>query len=205
MATYPCQRCQRSDGLDAVVPNEVWARITDGHLVNTEVEDGRWNILCLWCIDELCLEHGIATTATLHYAGRAVCGTSQSAADAEHVSRLVDQREAALAEVDRLRSAVREHHDQRGDDRCHLDDRKLYHAVLGEGVDPYASALPPDADMLESCRRYISQRRCPGPQGVLPLPGGMTIAQLTAEVDRLRAAAPGEAGDAPWNPDRGSL
>lgn len=89
--------------------------------------------------------------------------------------------------LDQIIAAVREHHNQRGDDRCHFDDLKLYRAVLGEGVDPYVGALPPDEDMEESCRRYIRQRRCPGPQGVLPLPGDMTIAQLSAEVERLQA------------------
>jgi hypothetical protein len=113
-----------------------------------------------------------------------------------HVARAL---RALLAEVASLRTAVREHHDQRGDDRCHLDDQKLYHAVLGEGADPYAGALPPDEDMLESCRRYIQQRRCPGPAGVAPLPGGMTIVQLSAEVDRLRAERLLAPGGALWN------
>jgi len=36
------------------------------------------------------------------------------------------------AENDRLRDAIKKHRDQRGDDRCWLDDRELY-AVLGDG------------------------------------------------------------------------
>lgn len=105
------------------------------------------------------------------------------------------ETEALLARIEELEAerdivvaAVREHHDQRGDDRCVMDDTRLYFKVLGEGADPYANALPPEADMLESCRRYIRQRRCPGPEGVLPLPGDMTIAQLTERVGRLTAA-----------------
>lgn len=97
---------------------------------------------------------------------------------------------ARIAELEtenaHIRAAVQSHHDQRGDNRCHLDDLKLYHDVLGEGVAPYVGALPPTLDMEESCRRYIRQRRCPGPEGVLPLPENMTIAQLTEEVERLR-------------------
>ncbi len=91
-------------------------------------------------------------------------------------------------ELDRLRTAIREHRDQRGDDRCWLDDQRLYHA-LGEGdPDPFdpVSALPPKADFLASCERFWIKRQCPGQEGRALLPDEMTIAELTAEVRRLR-------------------
>jgi hypothetical protein len=96
-----------------------------------------------------------------------------------------DEARRLVDEVERIKAAVQEHHDQTGDNRCWLDDIKLYHAVLDEGVDPYVGALPPDDDMLESCRRYIRQRRYPGITGIVPLPDDMTIAQLTAEIRHL--------------------
>lgn len=120
---YACQRCGRRDGLDAVVPNEVFATITEGRVLPAgEVVDGRWNLLCLWCIDTLCAEARIECSASLWFAGRAVHGTSQSDAEAEHISRLVAQREeaqSALAgartgalllrgEIDALRGMVEE-------------------------------------------------------------------------------------------------
>jgi hypothetical protein len=97
--SYACQRCGRATGLDAVLPNDVWAAITGGRLLTDEVVDGRWNLLCLWCVDELCLERGVSCSVTLSFCGRAVHGTSQSDADAEHISRLV-------AEAERLRAAL---------------------------------------------------------------------------------------------------
>jgi hypothetical protein len=98
----------------------------------------------------------------------------------------VTTEEGLRIEVERLKGAVRLHYEQRGDSRCHLDDLKLYHDALGIDPDPYVTALPPDEDMEESCRRYRRQRQCPTVSGTYPLPGGMTIAQLTAEVERLR-------------------
>ncbi len=84
-------------------------------------------------------------------------------------------------EIDRLKSAIREHRDQRADDRCWLDDQLLYNA-LGEGVtDPFAegSVLPPKEDFLVSCEWFWAQRQCPKNKGTAQLPEGMTIAQLT--------------------------
>jgi hypothetical protein len=114
------------------------------------------------------------------------------------VRRLSDEVDmhAALAnrlnrESLKIHDAVREHYRQRGDNRCHLDDLKLYHEVLGFEPDPYVTALPPEADMLESCRRYAAQRQHPECRGKYPMPGGMTIAQLTEKVEagnRLRDA-----------------
>lgn len=95
--TYACQRCGRRDGLDTVVTNEHWATITEGTLPpgGVEVIDGKWNLLCLWCIDELCAQHGIETRATLHFAGKAVSGGSRSDSDYEFISQFVAQRDAA--------------------------------------------------------------------------------------------------------------
>lgn len=98
---YACQSCGRRDGLDAVVTDDIWERIRDG-----------LNLLCLWCIDQRCAEAGIETTASLHFAGLAITGTTQSAADQEHISRVCDQRAAleaaarAEAEVKALRMKV---------------------------------------------------------------------------------------------------
>ena len=90
----------------------------------------------------------------------------------------------AVLEIKRLKSCIRFHRDIKGDDRCRLDDLKLYHDALGEGVDPFQGALPPDECMLESCRRYIEQRK--NPEHTALMPDEMTIAQLTDEVARLR-------------------
>jgi acyl carrier protein len=84
--TYACQRCGRRDGLDAVVPNDIWDKL--------EAETG-CQILCLWCIDALCRELKIKTSCSLHFCGLAICGTSQSDADRDHINRLCLRAEAA--------------------------------------------------------------------------------------------------------------
>jgi hypothetical protein len=92
--SYACYRCGRRDGLDAFVPDEVWAQISP-----TDNEGG---ILCLWCIDQLCAEKGIACSASLHFAGRAITGTSQSDADSEHIRRACEERDAIELQRDTL-------------------------------------------------------------------------------------------------------
>lgn len=55
-----------------------------------------------------------------------------------------------------LESAIREHRDQRADDRCIEDDDRLY-ASLGDGIQCDRRVGDKGA-MLENCRRFISQR-----------------------------------------------
>jgi len=92
---YACERCGRRDGLDCVLPGADWALICGG-----------WRILCLWCIDALCEEKGIRTTASIHFAGRSIIGTSQSAADSEHISRVCNELTAARRTIQALREAL---------------------------------------------------------------------------------------------------
>lgn len=63
---YACQRCQRRDGLDGVVDDEVWARLS--------AAAGGVNILCLWCMDELAQQLGYEGPVRLYFAGRALHG-----------------------------------------------------------------------------------------------------------------------------------
>ena len=108
--TYACQRCGRRDGLDAVVPSDVWCRITGAAQARDggEPVDGRWNLLCLWCIDALCAEHGVTCRASLHFAGKAITGGSQSDADAEHIARLSRENAELRDECLRLRRLSQE-------------------------------------------------------------------------------------------------
>jgi hypothetical protein len=88
------------------------------------------------------------------------------------VARLV----AAEAERDRLAAAVREHHSQRADDLCWMDDDKLYEAA---GLPPRDRRVGDKAAMLENCRRFI-ERRCEGG-------GWPTYREVEAQRDALRA------------------
>ena len=67
-------------------------------------------------------------------------------------------RDELLAEVERLRAAIREHKNQLSDDRCWLDDSKLYSVLDDRGYD---SSLPPKCEFLESCSRFFEQRQTP--------------------------------------------
>lgn len=94
--------------------------------------------------------------------------------------RLACWRENVAANIAKLEAAIREHRDQRGDDRCFLDDAKLY-SVLGDNVEVDAS-LPPKCDFLASCERYWEQRRSETTEGK------PTIAQQDARIAELEAA-----------------
>lgn len=60
-------------------------------------------------------------------------------------------------ELDKLRNAIRYHRDQKGHDRCWLDDIKLYE-LLPEGVADYDGSLPPEEEFLENCKCYYKLR-----------------------------------------------
>ena len=68
-------------------------------------------------------------------------------------------REELIAEVVGLRNIIREHRDQRGDDRCWLDDFLLY-AALPDRI-PALSTLPPKEVFMPSCERFHDTRQCP--------------------------------------------
>jgi hypothetical protein len=89
--------------------------------------------------------------------------------------------ERAAEVIEGLAAAIARHRDQRGDDRCWRDDLELYAALPGPPT-PANLALPPREEFLASCERFWRQRQ---PGGACT--AGKTIAQLEAEVDRLRA------------------
>lgn len=67
-------------------------------------------------------------------------------------------------EVERLRTAIREHRDTRGDDRCWQDDETLY-KTLPEGYEPPRRDASVELDL---CRQYIACRRNPATEYVSP-------------------------------------
>ena len=82
-------------------------------------------------------------------------------------------------EVLKLRNAIRSHRDQKGDDRCWMDDIELYKA-LPEGVAEADLSLLSDEQFRRNCDLFIKNRKCPVPQGI-------TIGQYV--MDRLRERA----------------
>lgn len=66
-----------------------------------------------------------------------------------------------LKRAKKLEVAIKEHRAQQLDDRCWLDDQKLY-AVLEDG-DLGDNRTPPMEEMLKNCKRYLETRCQPGP------------------------------------------
>ena len=66
-------------------------------------------------------------------------------------------RDRLEAEASRLRAGIRQHRDERGDDRCWLDDQRLY-ALLPETVNA-VTKLPPREVFLKSCERFWRTRQ----------------------------------------------
>lgn len=66
----------------------------------------------------------------------------------------------AKERIEELESAIRGHRDQRGDDRCWMDDEKLYEA-LPEGVGESDRRLCDPTTMLKNCEKYIASRHDP--------------------------------------------
>lgn len=82
----------------------------------------------------------------------------------------------------RLLAAIREHRDQGGDNRCWLDDEKLY-SVLPEGFEQTDLALHDPCDMLPNCVRFLLSRQ---PKGVPYISPQVEIDKLRAKVKQLQ-------------------
>jgi hypothetical protein len=92
----------------------------------------------------------------------------------------------------RLRAAIRWHRDQKGDDRCWLDDFRVWACVEGSPAQPLR--VPDDA--MAQCRAFFLHRNAAAPDIPPPdagVPGDddiddMTPAHLAAELARVQAA-----------------
>lgn len=104
----------------------------------------------------------------------------ESVANAQFIAACSEDVPALIAEVELLQAAIRTHRDQRGDDRCWLDDDTLY-AVLPEGYTPPAR----DACVeLADCEKFIATRHNPGTTYVSPQ---RRIEELETETKQLKA------------------
>lgn len=72
---YACQKCERRDGLDCVIPHHLWNQI--------EAETGH-SILCAWCLDAECAKRGWEVRALLAFNGTAVSAGTDPQNDDEH-------------------------------------------------------------------------------------------------------------------------
>lgn len=97
-------------------------------------------------------------------------------------STLAGDAVAVVERCELLEAAIREHRDERGDDRCHADDGRLYTATLPEGDTRPARET---AVTIENCMAYIACRQT-GRTYVSPQ---RRIEELEAEVALLRRSS----------------
>src|SRR6185295_4021271 len=87
-----------------------------------------------------------------------------------------------------LQTAIRKHRDQRGDDRCWLDDVELYRA-LGEPMLIKDLALPGPCEMMANCVRFIKSRQPDGIEYISPqLEFDIVDAERANYYERLKEA-----------------
>jgi hypothetical protein len=98
------------------------------------------------------------------------------AASRENVEGTAALLKEAEAQIELLKSAIKNHRSQKADDRCIEDDDALY-AVLGDGI-LCDRRVGSKEEMLKNCSRFI-ERRCEG--GHWP-----TYSSLEAEVKNLK-------------------
>lgn len=77
-----------------------------------------------------------------------------------HGTELLLETRALKSELEKTRDAIRYHRDQKGDDRCWVDDVRLYE-ILPEGPVGYDPTLPPEDVFLENCKRFCRSRQTP--------------------------------------------
>ena len=66
-------------------------------------------------------------------------------------------QDGLIAEVMRLRAAIRQHRDEKGHGRCWLDDQTLYQ-ILPEATEADLT-LPPKEEFLTNCEIYWRTRQ----------------------------------------------
>ncbi|MBP7134148.1 hypothetical protein KBA73_02940 [Patescibacteria group bacterium] len=62
-----------------------------------------------------------------------------------------------IQQIKLLRAAIRYHRDQKGDDRCWVDDYLLWKLLSDTPSEP--TALPPFEEMMKACRAFYLYRR----------------------------------------------
>jgi hypothetical protein len=62
-----------------------------------------------------------------------------------------------IAEIKRLRSAIRQHRDEKGHGRCWLDDQTLYRSLPETAQADFT--LPPKEEFLTNCEIYWRTRQ----------------------------------------------
>lgn len=102
--TYSCAKCGRRDGLDCVIPNQLWNQI--------EAEKG-YGVLCAWCLDDELVARGIETRALLAFAGRAISGGTAPLDNDDvhwevHLEQQTGEYHRLWEEAEQLRTVLRE-------------------------------------------------------------------------------------------------
>lgn len=107
----------------------------------------------------------------------------------QRADRYFEQNGKTLIKLEELRAAVRQHRDERGDDRCHADDGRLYAALPeGDTRPPHETAVT-----IENCQKFIDARQA-GREYVSPQ---RRIEELEDRIESLCMALQFVAGNEP--------
>lgn len=85
-------------------------------------------------------------------------------------------------DYNRIKDAIRDHRDARGDDRCWVDDVDLYKSLGEEVPEPEALALPNKEAFLSRCIKYWNHRQKPNCNA------WTTVEQLENRIRQLETA-----------------
>lgn len=72
--------------------------------------------------------------------------------DADYITFLEEDTNSLKVHLAELQAGIIEHASQRGDDRCWLDDLKLYKLVLD--IKEHPGLKLPEQEFLSNCKRY---------------------------------------------------
>lgn len=73
-------------------------------------------------------------------------------------AKLSDENDDLKKEIEKLRDAIRQHRDEKGHDRCWMDDDRLY-SMLPEGNEGVDTTLPPRECFLKNCEKFYENRQ----------------------------------------------
>ena len=93
-----------------------------------------------------------------------------------------DQKKSVVsASIKKLRDGIRYHRDQKGDDRCWLDDNGLW-SLLHNNTQAHETSLPSFEEMMRACRDFFLHRRALTPD---PIPSDAKLDPKTWDDDLL--------------------
>src|SRR5690606_32948778 len=97
-----------------------------------------------------------------------------------------EEENALRRKIAAIRAAIRHHRDEKGDDRCWLDDYFIWDFLPDSPGVP--TTLPPGDEAMAACRAFYNLRNAPTPDPVPP-DAVTDPARWDADLDHMAPAA----------------